>query len=98
MYLLVPPALGGVVAMIEVCLERKLHQLSHPEQRINVCLEQCSTSTPERSYNRHEPEQRSTDQIGTPTITTHHCLQYTPVNFTLPFLSLQFNFLSFMLG
>ena len=34
-------------------------------------------------------EQRSTEQIGTPTITLYHWLEYTRTYFTHPFLRLQ---------
>ena len=43
---------------------------------------------PGAALDRPRLEQRSTEQIGTPTITLYHCLQYTATCFIHPFLGL----------
>ena len=79
--------------MIEVCLERALQSI-HPEKRCNGArLERkLQQPTPGTQLYRFTLEQHSTGQIGTLTITAHHCNKYTYPFFTLPYAALHFHF------
>ena len=56
-----------VAAMIEVCLEQRSTGIM-----TGTTLSKAQRSVPEARLDRHCLEQRSTEQIGTPTITTRH--------------------------
>jgi hypothetical protein len=70
--------------MIEVCLEQRSTGIM-----TGTTLSKAQRSVPEARLDRHCLEQRSTEQIGTPTITTRHYQQYTHNRFTFPYLALQ---------
>jgi len=56
-----------VAAMIEVCLEQRSIGIM-----TGTTLSKAQRSVPEARLDRHCLEQHSTEQIGTPTITTRH--------------------------